>query len=64
VLWDRGVKTGVVQAVEDFGGGPLLEVKLEDGREVLVPFARSICKEIDVAAKTIRAEVPEGLLDK
>jgi 16S rRNA processing protein RimM len=64
VLWNREVRAGVVRAVEDFGGGPLLEVKLEDGREVLVPFARSICKEIDVAAKTIRAEVPEGLLDK
>ena len=50
--------------MEDFGGGPLLEVKMADGREVLVPFARSICKEIDVAGKTIRAEVPEGLLDK
>jgi len=64
VLWDREKKVGAVHAVEDFGGGPLLEVKLEDGREVLVPFARSICKEIDVAGKTIRAEVPEGLLDK
>ena len=63
VLWNREVSVGVVQAVEDFGGGPLLEVKLEDGREVLVPFALSICKVIDVAAKSIRAEVPEGLLD-
>lgn len=64
VLWDRDQKAGVVRAVEDFGGGPLLDVKLEDGRDVLVPFARSICKEIDVTGKTIRAEVPEGLLDK
>ena len=37
---------------------------LEDGRDVLVPFAQAICKEIDVAAKTIRAELPEGLLDQ
>lgn len=64
VLWNREVRAGVVRSVEDFGGGPLLEVKLEDGREVLVPFARSICKQIDVAAKVIRAEVPEGLLEK
>jgi 16S rRNA processing protein RimM len=64
VLWDRDVKAGVVRAVEDFGAGPLLEVRLEDGRDVLVPFARSICTEIDVAGKTIRAEVPVGLLDK
>jgi ribosomal 30S subunit maturation factor RimM len=41
-----------------------LDVRLEDGRDVLVPFSRSICKEIDVAAKNIRADVPEGLLDK
>ncbi len=63
-LWNRNEKVGEVRAVEDFGGGPLLDVKLEDGREVLVPFARSICTEIDVAGKTIRAEVPEGLLEK
>jgi 16S rRNA processing protein RimM len=64
VLWNRDVKTGVVRAVEDYGGGPLLEVRLEDGRDVLVPFTLTICKEIDVAAKIIRAELPEGLLDK
>lgn len=64
VLWNRDMKAGVVRAVEDFGGGPLLEVRLEDGRDVLVPFTRSICKEIDVAGKTIRAEVPEGLLER
>ncbi len=64
VLWNGEVKAGVVRAVEDYGGGPLLDVQLEDGRDVLVPFARSICKEIDVAAKTFRAELPEGLLDK
>jgi ribosomal 30S subunit maturation factor RimM len=61
---DAEVKVGTVGRVEDYGGGPLLEVKLEDGRDVLVPFSRAICKEIDVAGKSIRAEVPEGLLDK
>jgi len=64
VLWNRNEKVGVVRAVEDYGGGPLLDVKLEDGRDVLVPFTLTICKEIDVAAKNIRAVLPEGLLDK
>jgi 16S rRNA processing protein RimM len=64
VLWNRDAMVGEVRKVEDFGGGPLLDVKLVDGREVLVPFTLSICKEIDVAAKTIRAELPEGLLDR
>jgi 16S rRNA processing protein RimM len=63
-LWNRDQKIGAVKAVEDFGGGPLLDVKLDDGGEVLVPFTLSICKVIDVVSKNIRAELPEGLLDK
>jgi 16S rRNA processing protein RimM len=63
-FWNGDVEVGVVGRVEDYGGGPLLEIRLGDGRDVLVPFSRAICKEIDVATKTIRAELPEGLLDK
>jgi 16S rRNA processing protein RimM len=62
-LWNRGVKAGVVAAIEEFGAGPLLNVTLVDGREALVPFTKAHCQEIDVAAKIIRAELPEGLLD-
>jgi 16S rRNA processing protein RimM len=54
---------GVVEALETYGGPALLAVRAQDGREVLIPFARSICKEIDVAAKIIRVELPPGLLD-
>jgi 16S rRNA processing protein RimM len=64
VLWNRGERAGVVKGVEDYGGGPLLDVRLEDGREVLVPFTLTICKEIDVTTKNIRAELPEGLLNR
>lgn len=54
---------GTVRGVEDFGGAPLLTVEAAGGREILVPFARAICKEIDIAGKVIRADVPEGLLE-
>ena len=54
---------GVVTGVEEYGGPPLLQVEAADGREILIPFARSICREIDVAAKIIRVELPEGLLE-
>ncbi len=63
VLWNRDEKVGAVRAVEDFGGGPLLDVSLDRGGDVLVPFTLTICKEIDVAAKIIRAELPDGLLE-
>ncbi|MGH9558811.1 MAG: ribosome maturation factor RimM [Bryobacteraceae bacterium] len=55
--------TGVVKGVEDYGGAPLLRVEAEGGGEVLIPFARAICREIDIAAKTIRVDLPEGLTE-
>ena len=55
--------SGVIEGVAEYGGPPLLQVKAEDGREILIPFVRAICKEIDVAAKLIRVELPEGLLE-
>ena len=54
---------GVVEGIEEFGGPPLLRVRTEAGREVLIPFAGSICKRVDVASKAIEVDLPEGLLD-
>jgi len=54
---------GAVKGLEDCGGPVLLKVETPDGREILIPFARAICREIDVAAKIIRVELPEGLLE-
>jgi ribosomal 30S subunit maturation factor RimM len=31
--------------------------------EVLVPLAADICREIDIAARRIRIEPPDGLLE-
>ncbi len=52
---------GVVADVQEFGGSTLLAVEGTDGKEILVPFARAICQEIDIAAREIRADLPEGL---
>ena len=60
---DAAEPIGVVTAVEEFGGPPLLKVAAPNGRQILIPFALSICREIDVAAKRIRVELPEGLLE-
>jgi len=56
---ESGKDYGVVSAWRDFGGGGILEL---DGG-LMVPFARSICVEIDVSGKLIRVKLPEGLLD-
>jgi 16S rRNA processing protein RimM len=56
-----GTVAGVVQGWQDFGGPPLMEVANGD-REHLVPFVSSRC-EVDLAARRIRVDLPEGLLD-
>ena len=43
------------------GGGVLLNVKRDDGKEYEVPFAATICTEIDIAGKKIVVELPEGI---
>lgn len=52
---------GTVQGWKEYGGPPLMELS-DQGRERLVPFVRDLC-EVDLAARTIRMDLPEGLLD-
>jgi len=54
-----GEPLGRVTGWQDAGGSGLLEI---DG-DWLIPFARSICVEIDPAAKRVAVELPEGLKD-
>jgi 16S rRNA processing protein RimM len=56
-----GADVGTVTAVELGTGAPMLVVT---GRgEVLVPFAGPICRRVDVAARVIEIDPPEGLVD-
>ena len=54
-----GQPLGSVSGWEDGGGSGLLVVN----GDLLIPFARSICVEIDPAARRIAVELPEGLKD-
>jgi 16S rRNA processing protein RimM len=57
----NGELLGQVKGWQEAGGPALLEVAGLDGKEILVPFARSICVEIDTAAGRIRVDLPAGL---
>ena len=54
-----GETLGLVSGWQDAGGSGLLVV--DD--DWLIPFARSICVEIDPAARQIKVELPAGLKD-
>lgn len=58
-----GELVGQVKGWQECGGPALLEIAGADGKEILVPFAGSICVEIDTAARRIRVDLPEGLKD-
>lgn len=55
-----GRELGRVEAIQEPGGSILLEVHGK-GREILIPFVDEICVSVDVEAKRIEAELPEGL---
>jgi 16S rRNA processing protein RimM len=54
---DRGQ---VIDAYEG-GGGILLNVRRSDGKTYEVPFAESICTQIDVPGRKIVVDLPEGI---
>ena len=59
-----GEEIGAVRELLRAGGdAPLLVIVDEGGRERLIPFAESICVEVDTEAKLVRIDPPEGLLD-
>lgn len=52
---------GKVEGWQQYGGAPLIEVKV-DGREVLIPFVPEIC-QVNLAERTVLVNVPDGLLE-
>lgn len=58
-----GARIGRVTAVLEQGPGDLLEIAVDGRAEpVLVPFTRSIVPTVDIAARRLIVDAPEGLL--
>jgi 16S rRNA processing protein RimM len=57
-----GEPVGTVARIEGGRGGSRLVIDGERG-EIQIPMAGGICVEIDVAARRIRVDPPEGLLE-
>lgn len=57
-----GAAVGSVTEVLRNGGTEILVVKGEE-RDHLIPFAETICPEVDIKNKLIRIDPPEGLLE-
>ena len=62
VLDADGMKAGVVSAHEDIPGNPCIWVETGHG-ECLLPLHEELILDVDAKEKTLRMEIPEGLLD-
>lgn len=58
-----GAAIGVVAEVLHPPGADLLAVRRPDGAEVLVPFVRAIVPTVDLAARRVVVDPPEGLFE-
>lgn len=55
-----GEPLGTVAAFQEYGGPALLEVS-RPGEPLLIPFVRSICRQVDIAGRRILVDLPDGL---
>lgn len=58
----EGLKLGRVRELMRTGGTEILVVEGAD-KDYLIPFAETICVEVDVENKLIKVDAPEGLLE-
>jgi 16S rRNA processing protein RimM len=59
----EGQEIGRATAVQDIAGNPLLVVHRAHRAEALVPLVPQILVEVDLQARVLRIDPPEGLLD-
>ncbi|MBV9083774.1 MAG: 16S rRNA processing protein RimM [Acidobacteriaceae bacterium] len=58
---NRGKQLGRLDAWQQYGGPPLMELSM-NGKQVLIPFVSAMCN-VDLEARAITVDLPEGLLD-
>lgn len=64
VSTSQGRRLGSVKEIWDAGAHDVLVIEEEEsGRERLLPVVGALLREVDVAARRIVMDVPEGLLD-
>jgi 16S rRNA processing protein RimM len=62
VLDEAGKTLGTVDGWQEYGGPPLMHVRV-NGRDVLIPFVKGIYRAVDLEARRITVDLPEGLLE-
>jgi 16S rRNA processing protein RimM len=56
-------RIGTVREVIETAGADLLVVRRPRAKDLLVPFIKDVVREVDLEARELRIDPPEGLLD-
>ena len=59
----EGGVLGKVTAVDNFGGGDVMEIAGEDATSVMIPFTPAVIAKVDVAGGKLTINAVPGLLD-
>ena len=60
---EDGTRLGIVNDIYDTGANPVMEVLLDSGKKVLLPYIKQCILEVSLDKKYIRVHVIDGLLD-
>jgi 16S rRNA processing protein RimM len=63
-LHPDGSRFGIVQRVDNFGAGDVIEVLADDGRRISLPFTRETVPSIDVEGRRLVVAAPEELVSE
>lgn len=63
ILDEKGQPLGTLNNVLQNSAQDLYEIRLEEGRKILLPVVREFVLDVDPEQKTIRVRLPEGLLE-
>jgi 16S rRNA processing protein RimM len=59
---ESGKLIGTVQALHDFGGGPILEIAPSQGKNFMLPFKDAFVPEVNLVQGLVIVSIPEGWL--
>src|SRR5690606_2811952 len=60
---ETGLETGRIIAVQNFGGGDILEITFHGRKGLLIPFSQAAVPEVDIAGGFVRIDtVAAGLV--
>lgn len=63
VVTEAEGEVGVVEEVYEAPAGPMLSVRREGRKELLIPFVRETIRRADPAEKVLELDLPAGLLE-